>query len=194
MRTPKRDYYDVLGVARDAGDAEIKKAFRRLARELHPDVNSDDPAAEEKFKEAAEAYEVLSDSDRRATYDRYGHDGLRSGGYSPNFEGFGSVSDLFEALFGSAFGGALGDAFGGGRRAAGWAGRTRSGRRHPGGGRDHARRGGARHRRSSSASTPSSSASTAAATAPSPARRSRPAQAARAAASCARSRARCSAR
>jgi molecular chaperone DnaJ len=78
---------------------------------LHPDVNSHDPAAEEKFKEAAEAYEVLSDSERRATYDRYGHDGLRSGGYSPNFEGFGSVADIFEAFFGSAFG----DVFGGGR-------------------------------------------------------------------------------
>jgi molecular chaperone DnaJ len=114
--TPKRDYYDVLGVARGADDAEIKKAFRRLARELHPDVNREDPAAEEKFKEAAEAYEVLSDSDRRATYDRYGHDGLRSGGYSPNFEGFGSVSDIFEALFsGGGLGGAFGDVFGGGR-------------------------------------------------------------------------------
>jgi molecular chaperone DnaJ len=113
--TPKRDYYDVLGVARGADDAEIKKAFRRLARELHPDVNTDDPAAEEKFKEAAEAYEVLSDSDRRATYDRYGHDGLRSGGYSPNFEGFGSMSDLFEALFsGGGLSGAFGNAFGGG--------------------------------------------------------------------------------
>jgi molecular chaperone DnaJ len=113
--TPKRDYYDVLGVAREADDAEIKKAFRRLARELHPDVNTDDPAAEEKFKEAAEAYEVLSDSDRRATYDRYGHDGLRSGGYSPNFEGFGSMSDLFEALFsGGGLSGAFGNAFGGG--------------------------------------------------------------------------------
>src|SRR6201995_1382924 len=96
--TPKRDYYDVLGVGRGADDAEIKKAFRRLARELHPDVNKDDPGAESKFKECAEAYEVLSDSDRRATYDRYGHDGLRSGGYSPNFDGFGSVSDIFEAL------------------------------------------------------------------------------------------------
>jgi molecular chaperone DnaJ len=118
--TPKRDYYDVLGVARGANDAEIKKAFRRLARELHPDVNKDDPAAEEKFKEAAEAYEVLSDSDRRATYDRYGHDGLRSGGYSPNFEGFGSVSDIFEALFsGGGLGGAFGDVFGGGGRASG---------------------------------------------------------------------------
>jgi molecular chaperone DnaJ len=113
--TPKRDYYEVLGVARGADDAEIKKAFRRLARELHPDVNTDDPAAEEKFKEAAEAYEVLSDADRRATYDRYGHDGLRSGGYSPNFEGFGSMSDLFEALFsGGGLSGAFGSAFGGG--------------------------------------------------------------------------------
>jgi molecular chaperone DnaJ len=111
--TPKRDYYDVLGVARDAGDAEIKKAFRRLARELHPDVNKDDPETEAKFKEAAEAYEVLSDSDRRATYDRYGHDGLRSGGYTPNFDGFGSMSDLFEALFGGSAGGGLGGMFGG---------------------------------------------------------------------------------
>jgi molecular chaperone DnaJ len=107
-----RDYYDVLGVSRDASDADIKKAFRRLARELHPDVNKNDPEAEDKFKEAAEAYEVLSDADRRATYDRYGHEGLRTGGYAPNFEGFGSVSDIFEAFFGS---GAFGSAFGGGR-------------------------------------------------------------------------------
>src|SRR5947199_1890589 len=107
-----RDYYDVLGVTRDADEADIKKAFRRLARELHPDVNRHDPDAEEKFKEAAEAYEVLSDSERRATYDRYGHEGLRTGGYAPNFEGFGSVSDIFEAFFGS---GGFGSAFGGGR-------------------------------------------------------------------------------
>ena len=73
-----RDPYDVLGVRRDASDQEIKKAFRKLARELHPDVNAHDPQAEDKFKEAAEAYEILSDSQRRATYDRYGHDGLRS--------------------------------------------------------------------------------------------------------------------
>jgi molecular chaperone DnaJ len=110
--TAPRDPYEVLGVPRDADDSQIKKAFRKLARELHPDVNRHDPEAEEKFKEAAEAYEILSDSDRRATYDRYGHEGLRSGGYSPNFEGFGSISDLFDAFFGGAFGGA----FGGGAR------------------------------------------------------------------------------
>src|ERR1022692_3671508 len=111
--TTPRDPYDVLGVSRDAGEQDIKKAFRRLARELHPDVNAHDPQAEEKFKEAAEAYEVLSDSERRATYDRYGHEGLRSGGYAPNFEGFGSVADIFEALFsGSGLGGAF-SGFGG---------------------------------------------------------------------------------
>jgi molecular chaperone DnaJ len=110
-----RDYYEVLGVSRDAGDTEIKKAFRKLARELHPDVNSHDPDAESKFKEAAEAYEVLSDADRRATYDRYGHEGLRTGGYSPNFEGFGSVADIFEAFFGGSGGsGGFGNIFGGG--------------------------------------------------------------------------------
>jgi molecular chaperone DnaJ len=109
-----RDYYEILGVSRDADDATIKKAFRRLARELHPDVNRHDPDAEEKFKQAAEAYEVLSDPERRATYDRYGHEGLRSGGFAPNFETFGSVADIFEAFFG---GGGLGGfgGFGGGR-------------------------------------------------------------------------------
>jgi molecular chaperone DnaJ len=104
--TRPRDPYEVLGVARDADEAQIKSAFRRLARELHPDVNKHDPEAEDKFKAAAEAYEILSDSERRATYDRYGHDGLRSGGFAPNFEGFGSISDLFDAFFGGAFGAA----------------------------------------------------------------------------------------
>jgi molecular chaperone DnaJ len=105
-----RDYYEVLGIARDADDATIKKAFRRLARELHPDVNTNDPEAETKFKEAAEAYEVLSDPERRATYDRYGHEGLRSGGWAPNYESFGSVSDIFEAFFGGSS--PFGDLFG----------------------------------------------------------------------------------
>src|SRR5919197_1137039 len=104
--TRPRDPYEVLGVARDADETEIKKAFRRLARELHPDVNKHDPDAEDKFKEAAEAYEILNDPERRATYDRYGHDGLRSGGFAPNFDSFGSISDLFDAFFGSAFGAA----------------------------------------------------------------------------------------
>ena len=107
-----RDYYEVLGVGRSADETEIKKAFRRLARELHPDTNTEDPQAEDKFKEAAEAYEVLSDADRRRQYDAYGHEGLRSGGYAPNFEGFASVSDLFSAFFGS---GGFDSAFGTGR-------------------------------------------------------------------------------
>jgi len=106
--TTPRDPYEVLGVPRDADPVEIKKAFRRLARELHPDVNAHDPDAEEKFKEAAEAHEILSDPERRAMYDRFGHEGLRSRGYAPNFEGFGSITDLFDAFFGSAFGGFAG--------------------------------------------------------------------------------------
>jgi molecular chaperone DnaJ len=110
--TVPRDPYEVLGVPRDADETQIKKAFRRLARELHPDVNAHDPQAEEKFKEAAEAYEILNDPERRALYDRYGHEGLRSGGYAPNFDSFGSIADIFEAFFGEAFGGAA-------RRAAG---------------------------------------------------------------------------
>lgn len=115
------DPYQILGVSRDAGDSQIKKAFRGLARELHPDVNPGDPAAEGRFKEAAEAYEILSDPDRRATYDRYGHEGLRSAGQEPHFDGFGSISDLFGALFGGAAGsspGARGAAVGGDVAAA----------------------------------------------------------------------------
>jgi molecular chaperone DnaJ len=110
----RRDPYEALGVARDAGEAEVKKAFRRLARELHPDVNRHDPEAEEKFKEAAEAYEILSDPERRATYDRYGFEGLDSRGYASAAHGFGSFADIFDAFFG-------GDPFGafGGRAATG---------------------------------------------------------------------------
>lgn len=94
----KRDYYDVLGVRRDADNGEIKKAFRKLARECHPDVNPDNPDCEARFKEAAEAYEVLSDADSRAAYDHYGFDGLR-GRQMTDFEhvGFG---DLFNVFFG----------------------------------------------------------------------------------------------
>jgi DnaJ-class molecular chaperone len=99
-----RDYYEVLGVQRGASAVEVKRAFRRLARELHPDVNAHDPEAEEKFKAAAEAYEVLSSSEQRATYDRFGHEGLRSGGFPPPGAGFGSIEDLIQAVFGGAFG------------------------------------------------------------------------------------------
>jgi molecular chaperone DnaJ len=114
----RRDPYEVLGLAREADDAEIKKTFRRLARELHPDVNSHDPEAEEKFKEAAEAYEILSDSERRATYDRYGFEGLDSRGYASQAHGFGSFADIFDAFFGGdPFGGAFGR--GGGGRVQG---------------------------------------------------------------------------
>jgi len=109
-----RDYYEVLGLSRDASESEVKKAFRALARELHPDVNSHDPEAEEKFKAAAEAYEVLSDAERRRTYDSYGHEGLRSGGFDPRSASFGSIDDLFQSIFGGeAFG------FGGGGPAPG---------------------------------------------------------------------------
>jgi molecular chaperone DnaJ len=105
MASIASDYYERLGVSRGASETDVKKAFRRLARELHPDVNGHDPEAEEKFKAAAEAYEVLSDPERRATYDRYGAEGLRSGGFQPS--GFGSFADIFDAFFG-------GDVFGGG--------------------------------------------------------------------------------
>lgn len=97
-----RDYYEILGVGRDANKAEVKTAFRKLARELHPDVNNHDPEAEEKFKEAADAYEVLSDPERRRAYDAYGHDGLRGAGAAPG--GFTSVEDVFQAFFGGSFG------------------------------------------------------------------------------------------
>jgi molecular chaperone DnaJ len=99
MATTHRDYYELLGVARTADDAEIKRAFRRLARELHPDV-SDAPDAQERFREVVEAYEVLSKPETRALYDRYGHAGLRSGGFTPTQFDFGSLSDLFAAFFG----------------------------------------------------------------------------------------------
>jgi molecular chaperone DnaJ len=105
----RRDYYEILGVSRDASEDDIKKAFRKKARELHPDVNAD-PGAEAAFKECAEAYETLSDPEARELYDRYGHEGLR-GRPATDFADFSSFQDLFDAFFG-------GDVFGrrGGRR------------------------------------------------------------------------------
>jgi molecular chaperone DnaJ len=107
MSTTERDYYELLGVARGAGESEIKKAFRRLARQLHPDV-SEDPDAESRFREVSEAYEVLSNPETRALYDRYGHAGLRSGGFTPSHFDIGGLGDLFAAFFGD-------DVFGTGR-------------------------------------------------------------------------------
>jgi molecular chaperone DnaJ len=114
MATTQRDYYEILGVDRGAGGNEIKRAFRRLARELHPDV-SDAPDSEQRFREVVEAYEVLSKRETRDLYDRYGHAGLRRGGFEPSFD-FGSLSDLFSAFFGDDLFGASGQA--GRRRGA----------------------------------------------------------------------------
>jgi molecular chaperone DnaJ len=111
MATSERDLYEVLGVSRAADETEVKKAFRRLARELHPDV-SEVPDAEARFKEVVEAYEVLSKHETRELYDRYGHAGLRSGGFRPTSFDFGSLSDLFSAFFGD-------DLFGVGGRGRG---------------------------------------------------------------------------
>src|ERR671934_1163544 len=109
MAATERDYYELLGVERQAGEDEIKRAFRRLARELHPDV-SQEPDAEQRFREVVEAYEVLSNSERRQLYDRFGHAGLRSGGFRPTTFDVGDLSDLFSAFFGDDLFGVAGRA------------------------------------------------------------------------------------
>ena len=108
MATTESDYYELLGVPRTATEADIKSAFRTLARELHPDVSTE-PDAGARFRDVAEAYEVLSDPERRATYDRYGKAGLRRGGFESAFTDFGNLSDIFAAFFGD-------DLLGGGRQ------------------------------------------------------------------------------
>ena len=125
----KRDYYDVLGVSKDATDAEIKSAFRKKAKEFHPDLNKDNPDAEKKFKEAQEAYSVLSDASKRKSYDQFGHAGVNSGGPGAGgFNGFGGAGfdssnfdfgDIFDSIFGG------GSGFGGGFDFGGGSSRTR---------------------------------------------------------------------
>ena len=102
----QRDYYEVLGVSRNASGADLKKAFKKLAMKYHPDRNPDDPAANEKFKEAAEAYEILSDSEKKAAYDQYGHAGVQGmgGGQGAGFQDF-NFGDIFGDIFGDVFGG-----------------------------------------------------------------------------------------
>ena len=115
MATTRRDYYEILSVSREADERAIKSSFRRLARELHPDV-SDHPEAQERFREAAEAYEVLSKPETRELYDRYGHEGLRTGGFRPTDFDLGNITDLFAAFFGDDLFGGLGGRSG--RRSA----------------------------------------------------------------------------
>ncbi|HNN30903.1 MAG TPA: molecular chaperone DnaJ [Chitinophagaceae bacterium] len=120
----KRDYYEILGVSKSSSPDEIKKAYRKVAMQYHPDRNPGDKAAEEKFKEAAEAYEVLSDTDKKAKYDRYGHQAFGPGTGGGGFHNT-NMEDIF-SHFGDIFGdGMFGDFFGGGRRSSGAGARTR---------------------------------------------------------------------
>ena len=108
----KQDYYEILAVGRDADASELKRAYRKLAMELHPDRNPGDAKAEERFKAASEAYQVLSDAEKRALYDRFGHDGPRGSGFGSGFSDVGDIFSAFGDIFGDLFGGG---GFGGGR-------------------------------------------------------------------------------
>src|SRR4051812_44056725 len=118
----KRDYYEILGINRTAGADEIRAAFRVLAKKYHPDINTTDQTAEEKFKEANEAYEVLSDEAKRRMYDQYGHAGVGAGGPSGpgGFENYGDLNDIFGDIFENFFSG--------GRAAGGQRDRARASR------------------------------------------------------------------
>ncbi|NRB79859.1 MAG: DnaJ domain-containing protein [Saccharospirillaceae bacterium] len=123
----KRDYYEVLNVAKDADKKEVKKAYRKMAMKYHPDRNPDDKSSEDAFKEVNEAYEVLSDEQKRGAYDQYGHAGLEQGGGGGG-HGAGGFGDIFGDVFGDIFGG------GGGGRGGG---RGEDPRRGPGGRHPH---------------------------------------------------------
>ena len=110
----KRDYYEVLGVSKTATADEIKKAYRKAAKENHPDLHPGDKECEQRFKEANEAYEVLSDEQKRARYDQYGFAAFDPSGFQSSSEGFGGFADILNDLFGGGFGGGFGDIFGGG--------------------------------------------------------------------------------
>jgi molecular chaperone DnaJ len=118
----KRDYYEILGIDKNASKEDIRKAYRKMAMQYHPDRNPDDKSAEEKFKEAAEAYEVLNNDDKKARYDRYGHEGVKSGYGSQGFTDINDIFSHFADIFGGG-GGSIFDDFFGGQRT----GRRRSG-------------------------------------------------------------------
>ena len=112
----QRDYYEVLGVSKDVSDADLKKAYRRLAMKYHPDRNPDDESVAEKFKEAKEAYEILKDSSKRAAYDQFGHAGVSNQPGGGGFGGGGAdINDIFGDVFGDIFGGGRGRGGGGPR-------------------------------------------------------------------------------
>ena len=130
MADNKRDYYEVLGVDKSASEDELKKAYRKAAKKYHPDLNPGDEAAEKSFKEVNEAYEVLSDKEKRARYDQFGHAGVDpnfgagggygGGGFGGGFGDFGDLGDILGSMFGGGFGGFGGGSFGGGGAGGSW--------------------------------------------------------------------------